>query len=274
MIKRKWKYLGIALLLLFVVIQLLPFYIASTVAFKPMSDMSSRWIFPIANLSLKNFEIAIERGNIFNAMKNSLIVTVTSVFFICILGSMAAYPLARVKTKLNTIIMIFILGLMMIPPLSTLVPTLSLLNKFNATNTYWGISLIMITGQLPLSIFLYKSFIGSIPKELEEAALIDGASRFQIYTKIILPMLKPVTASVIILTGTFIWNDYQMSLYIMNKPEARTVTTAIGSFFSQQASNMGAASAASLLGVLPILIVYLLLQKYFIKGMVDGAVKG
>jgi raffinose/stachyose/melibiose transport system permease protein len=149
-----------------------------------------------------------------------------------------------------------------------------MMNKLGAVNTYWGIILLMITGQLPLSIFLYTNFIATLPVSLEEAALIDGANYFQIFVRIVMPLMKPVTATVIILAGTFIWNDYQLSLYMLTTSSMRTITTAIGAFFSQQSSNLGAASAASLMGMLPILLAYLFLQQYFMKGMVAGAEKG
>ena len=142
------------------------------------------------------------------------------------------------------------------------------MNKIDGVNTYWGVIVIMITGQLPLSIFFYKNFIVSIPKELEEAAYIDGANIIQIFSRIIIPLLKPVTASVIIITGTFVWNDYQLSLFMLPKTEMRNVATSVAQFFSQQSNNMGGAAAAALLGLAPIVLVYLFLQKYFIKGII------
>jgi raffinose/stachyose/melibiose transport system permease protein len=132
----------------------------------------------------------------------------------------------------------------------------------------------MVAGQLPLSIFLYASFIGTIPISLEEAATVDGANRFQVFFRIVLPLLRPVTATVMILTGVFIWNDYQMSLYMLTTSDMRTIAPAIGAFFSQQSNNLGAAAAASLIGLLPILVAYLFLQRYFMKGMLAGAEKG
>ncbi len=271
---KKWKIIGIVVLLIFIVIQITPFYIALTVSGKPKTDLSSRWSLPTQGLYLDNYKTAVERGNILTAIKNSVIITAVSTFFVCLIGCMAAYPLARVKSRLNRVIMLIILGVIMIPPLSTLVPLYTMMNKFNAVNTYWGMILIMVTGQLPLSIFLYTSFISTLPISLEEAARIDGANYIQIFFKIIIPLMKPVTATVMILAGTFIWNDYQMSLYMLTTSDMRTITTAIGAFFSQQSSNLGAASAASLMGMVPILLAYIFLQQYFMKGMVAGAEKG
>jgi len=267
-----WKKLAGSLLLCVVIMQLIPFYIAFTTAFKPKIDLSSRWLLPKL-LYLDNFKVAIERGKMLEAMRNSAIITIVSIIGVCVLGALAAYPLARNKSKTNTAIIMIVLGVMMVPPLSILVPLYTMMGNWGAINTYWAIILLMITGQLPLSIFLYRSFITSIPVTLEEAAKIDGANYLQVFYFIIVPLVKAITASVIILAGTFIWNDYQMSLYMMPSPDKRTVTTAVAAFFSQQSNNLGGATAAAIIGMLPIVALYLFLQKYFIKGMIDSAIK-
>ncbi len=267
-----WKIPAGLMVLLMIFLQLVPFYITLAVAFKPKTDLSSRWMIP-TSIYFDNFLTAISRGRILTAMLNSLLVTSVAILLICLLGAFAGYPLARIKSRFNKIVLMTILGVMMIPPLSVLVPLYSMMNKINGVNTYWGIILIVTTGQLPLSVFLYSSFISSIPVELEEAALLDGCNYIQIFNRIILPLLKPVTASVIILTGIFVWNEYQLSLYILSSPAKRTIAPAIGAFFSQSSSNLGAAAAAALLGVLPLVVLYLFLQKYFIKGMIDSALK-
>jgi len=207
------------------------------------------------------------------AIRNTFTITSISCFFIVVLGVFAAYPLARNKTKFNEFIMFAIIGVMMIPPLSTLVPLYAFMNRVRGVNTYWGIICIMITGQLPLAIFLFKNFIMTLPEAFDEAAFMEGAGFFTIFTRIIMPLLQPVIASVIIITGTFIWNDYQISLYMLPKRDMRNVATSVAQFFSQQSNNMGGAAAAALIGMLPIVILYLFLQKYFIKGMVDSAIK-
>ena len=161
----------------------------------------------------------------------------------------------------------------MVPPLSILVSLYSVLVKINGVNEYWGIILVLVTFELPLSIVLYTNFISSIPKALDEAAAIDGSGPVRTFFQIILPQLKPVTASVVILTGVHCWNDYQFSLYILQSPKMRTIPLAIASYFSQTTSNINAAAAAALLAILPVVVVFLFLQKYFIRGMVDSAIK-
>lgn len=262
-----------AALLLMALVQLLPFYVALTTSLKDRTDLSSQWLLPLTDIFWGNFTTAVERGHILRAVWNSAVVTGVSTLLVCLLGALAAYPLARRRTRLNKTVLLLILGLIMIPPLSILVPLYTMLNQMHGTNTYWGIIAVMVTSQLPLSIFLYTAFMRTIPLSLEEAATIDGASTLQVLFRVVFPLLKPVTATVIILTGVSTWNEYALSVYILRDPDMQTIAPAIGSFFSMQGSNLGAAAAASLMAVIPVLIAYLFLQQFFMKGMVAGAEK-
>ena len=140
-------------------------------------------------------------------------------------------------------------------------------------NRYWGVILVSATFNLPMAIYMYSNFIGTIPKELDEAAMIDGCSRMQVFFRIILPSLKATTASVIIWTSVGIWNDYQFQLYFLQKPQFRTITLAITTFFTDSKTDMGAAAAAAFIVVLPPVLMYIALQKYFVQGAMDSAVK-
>jgi raffinose/stachyose/melibiose transport system permease protein len=259
-------------LLLAALIQLVPFYVAVTTAFKPVTDLSSQLV-PPHELFFGNFLTALNQGNILRAVGNSILITVISTVLVCLLGAMAAYPLARRLTAVNKTVALVIVGLIMVPPLSILVPLYTMMNQLHAINSYWGVIAVMVTGHLPLAIFLYTAFMRSLPLSIEEAATVDGANMLQILFRIIFPVLKPVTATVIILSGVSIWNEFSLSGYLLAKPSVQTIAPAIGSFFSQQSSNLGAAAAASLIAVIPVLVAYLFLQKYFIKGMVAGAEK-
>lgn len=270
--KNKNNWIKTVLGIIISIIHFLPIYIALTVAFKAKTDLTSRWLLP-KSLYFENFIYALEKAKILNAMKNSLIITGVSLVIIVTVGAMAAYPLARNKSIKNKVVLNLIIAVMMVPPLSVLVPLLTMMTKIGGISTYWGIILILSTFQLPMSIFLYANFIKTIPIDLDEAALIDGYSQFQIYYKIILPLLKPITATVIILTGVAIWNDFQFSLFILQSPKMKVVTLAVSTFFAQSSSNLGAAAATAVIAIIPIVILYVSLQKYFVKGMTDGAVK-
>ncbi|MBI9106691.1 MAG: carbohydrate ABC transporter permease [Spirochaetales bacterium] len=251
----------------------IPLFISMNLSLKPKTDLSSRWMFP-GELYFENFRYAVEKAKIFLAMKNSAIITIIGVTIVVLIGAMAAYPLARNRSRFNNRILQFVLAVMMVPPLSMLVPLVTTMTRIGGISTYWGIILVLVTFQLPISIFLYANFIRTIPMELDEAALIDGCSRFSIFFRIILPLLKPVTATVIILTGVAIWNDFQFSLFLLQAPKMKVVTLAVFTFFGQSSSNPGAAAAAAIVAVLPVVVLFMFLQRYFIKGMVDSAVKG
>lgn len=262
-------YAGLGLIAL---LQLLPFYFGLTTASKPKTDLSSPWIFP-GEIYWKNFQTAMEQGHILTAIGNSAIVTVISTVLVCVIGAFTAYPLARRVTIGNQIVYAGIIALIMIPPLSVLVPLYTLMKDLGGLNTHWGIIVLMVTGNLPLAVFLYTAFMRSLPVSIEEAATVDGAGSLQVLFRVVFPMLKPVTATVAILAGVAIWNEFALSTYFLRDQATRTIAPAVASFFASQGSNPGAAAAASLLSVAPVLLAYLFLQRNFIKGMVAGAMK-
>ncbi|MBT8159655.1 MULTISPECIES: carbohydrate ABC transporter permease [Arthrobacter] len=264
----RWTFIAIA-----VITQVTPFYLALTTAFKPITDTTSLWLPPLSGGTLDNFSTAWNSGHLEWALENGLIVTVVSTALTCIVGAMAAYPLARRSTKLNRFVSLLILGMLMVPPLSILVPLYTMLAQLGLLNTYISLSLVLTTIQLPLAVFLFTQFMRTLPLSLEEAAAIDGAGLTTTFLRIVLPSLKPVIATVVILTSTNVWNEFAMSSYILNQPEVRTLAPAAASFFGSQGNNIGAAAAAALIGLLPILIAYLFLQKYFVKGALAGAEK-
>ncbi|GLC78994.1 carbohydrate ABC transporter permease [Lacrimispora brassicae] len=268
-VSNAWKYI---LALIIIAVHFVPIYMVVAIAFKSPYDRSSRWVFP-GYFYLKNIYTALERGGMLLALKNTVIISGMAILFIVVVGAMAAYPLARNKSRLNNLVKGFIMGVMMIPPLSILVPLYSFMAKIQGINSYWGMIVTLITFQLPTSIFLFSSFITSIPVALEEAAAIDGCGPFQTFFRIIMPQLKPVTASVIIITGVNCWNNYQFALYLLQAPRIKTITLAIAGFFSADSANVNGAAAAAFIGILPMVVVFLFLQKYFIQGMVDSAIK-
>lgn len=261
-----WKYL-VSLFLL--VVYLFPFYVIINVSLKSFNDTTSRIQFP-AEIYWDNYNKIIQSGEIFTGIKNCLIITVFVLLVEIVIGCMAAYGLARNQSKLNEVVRSLIMSVMMITPLTILVGVYSTMSKFHATSTYWGMVLVLSAFGLPLVIFLYTNFISSIPVALDEAAAIDGASNFQVFFKIILPQLKTVTVTVIILQGVSVWNEYTYAYYFLQKTSMRTITLVIKTFFSAVSNDYGAAAA---IGMLPLIIVYLCLQKYFIQGQVDSAIK-
>ncbi|WP_328293198.1 carbohydrate ABC transporter permease [Kineococcus sp. NBC_00420] len=256
-----------------VLAQLTPFYLGVTTALKPATDGSSLWLPPLSGVTFDNFSTAVSVGKLDWALQNTLLVTVASTALVCLVASFAAYPLARRNTTGNRLVILAVLGMLMVPPLSILVPLYSMLSSWGVLNTFGGLILVVTSTHLPLAIFLFTQFTRSLPVSLEEAAAIDGAGLLTTFFRIVLPSLRPVMATVVILTSTSVWNEYALSSYINSKTEMRMLAPAVASFFSAQGNNIGAAAGAALIGLAPILVVYLFLQKYFVKGALAGAEK-
>lgn len=267
---RTWLQTLVALLI--IALHITPFYIMVNMSLKELSDRSSRWM-PALHPYFQNYPNALEHGNLLSAMWNTWIIALLSVIIIVVAGAMAAYPLARKASRRNRIILTLIVGVMMVPQLSILVPLYKEMVALKGINHLWGIVIVSATFHLPMAIYMYSNFIRSIPKDLDEAAMIDGCSMMQSFFYVILPCLKSTTVSVIILNGVGIWNDYQFQLYFLQKPAMRTITLAITTFFTDSKQDLGAAAAAAFIVVLPPVLAYIFLQKYFVKGAMDSAVK-
>lgn len=268
--KNWWKYLCSILI---AVIYLLPIYIIVVTSFKPVTDHSSRLSLP-DSIYWGNYIKVLGDGGLLNALKNTAIISVSVVIIEVIVGCLAAYPIARNRSKFNNALRSVIMGVMMIPPLSIVVGVYSTLASINAISTYWGLIMVIAAFGVPMSIYLYVNFIRSIPVSLDEAAAIDGAGIMQVFFYIILPQLKPVTVSVIIMKGVAAWNEYAYSLYILQQKEMYNITLTVKQYFSENMNDLNAAAAGAVVAILPMIVIYLFLQKYFIKGQLDSAVKG
>jgi len=268
--KKLLKYL---LLVFIILLYLIPIYFLLSLAGKESTDTSSMWVLP-DYISFTNFINAWQKANLGKAVYNNIIITTFSIIIILALGAMASYPLARKESRKNRIAGTILISCLIVPPLSILVPLYKFIVDIRGLNTYWAIILILVTFYLPLAIFLYTNFIRTIPVELEEAAIIDGCSPIGVFVRILFPLLKPVTTSIIILCGIQIWNDYQFSVFFLQRTEVQTLAVRLSQFVSQYQNDIGLVSAGCLMGLLPLVIVYLFLQKYFIRGLAEGAVKG
>lgn len=253
---------------------LIPFYILITTALKPTGDFSSKWAFP-TEISWSNFSEAWEKANLGTALMNTTIITFFAAVLLIVLGSMAAYPLARRKTKLNKFVFALFIAIMVIPPLTALVPLYQLVVDIGMMNTRTIAVLNNVASFLPLTIFLYSGFISStIPKELEEAARIDGASTVGIFFRVVLPLLKPITATILILSCVYIWNDFQFAIFFLQADNVQTMTVALSGFFGENTNNLNIVGAAAILALLPMATLFLFLQRFFIQGLAGGSVKG
>ena len=253
----------------------LPIYYFVIGAFKQRIDIVKFPLVVIPDMvSIDNFTYAIKKMNLFSALGNTGFITFVSLLMLVVFGSLAGFAIARVKHRLFTWFYSSIIALMVVPFIGALIPIVVLIRDIGLTNSLLGCILIMVAWNLPFSVFLYTGFMRALPKELEEAAYIDGCSMFQVYYRVFLPLLAPVTATCCIRCGIGIWNDYLVSSSLLNSVRQPTLMVAIYSFFGQYVSEYGYAFAGIIMASLPIVLLYVFLQKYFIKGIAAGAVKG
>ncbi len=261
--------LGLAICLFHTV----PFFILLNLACKSPHDTSSKWVTP-HYLYLDNFAGSWREAHLGRALQNNAIITSASVVLVVVTGALAAYPLARYPTRWNNLVYTLSIAVLIVPAMTILVPLYKFVVDLGGVNSYWAITLVQVTFFLPLAIFVFTGFIRTIPRELDEAALIDGCSRYAIFFRIILPLLKPATASLVILVGLNVWNDFQFSLFFLQRRGVQTAPVVLSQFFSQYQNNYAWVAAGCLLSMIPMTCLYLFLQKYFVGGLAEGAVKG
>lgn len=226
------------------------------------------------SLNFENYKKAFDKLDMLVTFTNTFLYTFISVFILAILCGTTAWAIARCKHKIfKFFYLYFIIGIL-IPYQALFLPIYIIGYKLNLTNTRYGIIFMYIATTISFGVFLMTSFMSTVPIELEEAARIDGCSIFRTYFSIVLPMLKPAMATLIIMQAFQIWNDYLLASLYVSKKQLKTLTVAIQSLFSAQTSDYTTAMAAIIISVLPIAILFISLQKYFIKGMTVGAVKG
>jgi len=208
------------------------------------------------------------------AFTNSIIITVISNLIIALLSAMAAYRMVRSNTRFNRIVFMLFVSAMVIPFQSIMIPLLQVINFLGVNNSIVGLILSYLGLGIPLSVFLFHGFVKGIPLEIEEAATVDGASPFRVFARIVMPMLKPMMVTVIILNCLWVWNDYLLPSLILQSPELRTIPLATFAFFGQYSKQWDMALPALVLGITPIIIFFLSLQKYIVEGVAAGSVKG
>jgi len=211
-------------------------------------------------------------GIVLTAFKNSLLITFFSVVTLIIIGAMAGYVMQRRKGKAVTIINGFVLAGLMVPP--AILPTISLMQMIHVYKTLFGMVMIEVALQIPFTIMLYRGFMSSIPIELEEAGYIDGCNRRKMFTTVVFPLLKPVTATVIILNAVTIFNDFTNPLYFLPGAKNATVQLTLYNFMGQFTSSYNLLFADVIVITVPMLILFIIFNKKIVDGMVAGAVKG
>jgi len=278
MIQKKRLYLvGDILGVLFtILIFIVPFYFMFVQSIKTQQEANLLLIsWPKDGVHLfENYGQVLKQSNgqLITAFKNSTILTVGTVAGLLVFSSMAAYVIQRRSDRLmKTITTIIMLGLM-IP--ASILPTISMMQSMHIYKTMFGMIMIEIALQTPFTIMLFRGYMASIPTDLEEAARIDGCGKFQIYLRIISPLLKPIRATVIILTAVSTFNDFTNPLYFLPGAKNTTVQLTLYNYKGQFSSEYNLLFADIILITIPMLILFLIFNKKIVAGMVAGAVKG
>lgn len=254
---------------LFVIVPLIPLVF---MAFKTGTEYASTGVFtaPESFLNFYNFLYAINVGKLGQALINTVIILTVSLTIQVLFTTMVSYVLHRFDFKLKKLITFLFTMTMFIPVVTTQVVVFEIIYGMGLVNTIWSV-VILYSGVGIVGIYIMLNLLDSISKDLDESALIDGASYFTIYRKIIFPLLKPATTTMLILNGIGLYNDFYIPNIYLNK-SAQTFTVALYKFFGSMSTPFEIVAAAILLGVIPILIVYLFMQKYIYYGLA-GAVK-
>lgn len=268
--KITWNLVGISVALLF----LAPLYIVFTNSFKTAKGIFMNVLSLPAKgtFTVNNYMQAFDDLNFMHSLMNSLLITIISTTLIVVFASMAAWMLVRSKSKWSTFLFFLFAAAMLIPFQSVMLPLINILGKLKLLNPA-GLILAYLGFGSSLSIVLYHGFIKGIPLELEEAALIDGCNKFQVFWLIVFPLLKPITVTVSILNVMWVWNDFLLPQLIINKPEWHTIPLKMFYFFGQYSKRWDLALAGLVIGMIPIIVFYFFAQKHIVKGITQGSIK-
>lgn len=262
------------------IITLFPMYIMIVNSFKGRAEIFTNTMGLPKSFDFSYYQKAMEKMNFIKALSNSLIITVISIALIIIFSSMTAWVLVRSGSKLSNGVFYLFVATMLVPFQSLMIPLMQYMSgweikaiNFSMIDTYYGLIFMYIGFGMSLSVFLYHGFIKGVPRSLEEAAMIDGCNKFQVFWRIVFPTLKPITVTVAILNVIWIWNDYLLPSLVLRSPELRTIPLSTFYFFGEFTIQWNLAMAGLVLTIIPIIIFYLFSQRYIIKGVMAGAIK-
>lgn len=251
-----------------------PVFLVIINSFKPLGEILRTPFNLPENFNMSNISYVITNMKYFTALRNTVIIAIIVVGVTVILAAMAGYKLTRTNTKTSKIITAILISSMLVPFQTYMIPIAKLASIFHISNTIWGYILIQIPLYAPMGIFMYEGFVKNIPMSLEEAAKLDGCSPFKIFFRVVFPLMRPTTASIVVLYTLWIWNDYALANMMLTSQKNKTLTITIYSFFSSFTNRWDYALAALSLSIIPITIFYIVMQKHIVSGVTAGAVKG
>ncbi|CQR56353.1 carbohydrate ABC transporter permease [Paenibacillus riograndensis] len=273
--KKRWGEVALlAVTVLLAVIFFFPIFFNLMSAFKSNAEIMKDAIAFPKGLYLDSFKYLLTETDFPRAIVNSLILTLVSIVAQVLIIPMAGYAIERRDTRWTKMVFLYFLAGMMIPFQAYMIPLFKELRVFGLYGSLAGPILVYVAGAVGFGCLLYTSFVKGIPKEIEEAAEIDGCSRYGIFWKIVFPLLGPVTASMVVLNGLGIWNDFLMPMLVLPSGEPKTMVVEIYRYIGEFSSRWDMIFAGTAMSVVPVLIVFIALQKYFVKGIASGATKG
>jgi multiple sugar transport system permease protein len=267
-----WLWIAVVVIVIFC---LFPFYWMINISLKTGADLTSGSAYP-PDPTLKNYRSIFQNGDFTRALLNSAVVSVTTTVLALMVGSFCAYALARLRFRGKFPILALVLSITTFPAIAIAAPLFRLWSNIGIYNTWIGLIIPNLTFALPLTIYILVSFFKEIPKDLEEAALVDGATYFQAFRKVVVPLAAPGLATAGILTFIGVWNEFLFSITLTSSSSARTVPAAIAFFTgsTQFELPLGTISAASVVISVPLIFLVLFFQKRIVAGLTAGAVKG
>ena len=271
--RRNWRSIGAHLLAMAAsLVTIVPVYLVCVNALKSEAQSSSMGVDLPTEIHLENFSTVIEKGKLITSFINSMLYAGGAAILATLFAALAAFTLSRQRTRVNRALYFFlIMGIAL--PINFFTLT-KMMQVTHLINTRPGMIILYATLQIPFAVFLIYGFVASIPRELDEAATIDGCGPIQLFFRVILPLLTPVVVTTAILSFLNTWNDFIMPLYYLNSSSNWPMTLAVYNFFGQYKQSWNLVSADILLTILPVLVVYLAGQRFILSGMTSGAVKG
>lgn len=273
------KIIGSAVLLLASLVYLSPFYIVLVNSFKNRAEISLNPLGLPAAFDLQYYRTAIEKMNLSSAFVNSLIVTAVSILFLVLLSAPTAWWMVRRPSRPGNLLFYSLVATMIIPFQSIMMPLMQFMGLLNENtglpflNSFFGLVYMNIGFGSGMCVFLYHGFVKSIPVSIEEAATLDGCGTWQLFVRIVFPMLKTITMTVIILNIIWIWNDFLLPSLVLSSKSLRTIPLSTYSFFGEFTIQWNLAMAGLTLTILPVIVFYVLAQKYIVSGVASGAIK-
>jgi raffinose/stachyose/melibiose transport system permease protein len=272
--KRTLEVVVFLVTLLLAIIFFFPIFFNFMSAFKSNGEILRDALALPKGFYLDSFKYLLTETDYPRAIVNSAILTIVSIIFMILIIPMAAYAIERTNNRWTNYVFVFFLFGMMIPFQVYMIPLIKELNMFGLYGTLIGPIFIYISGSVGFGVLLFTSFLKGIPREIEEAAEIDGCSKTGIFWRIVFPLLGPVTATMVVLQGLGIWNDFLMPMLVLPSGEPKTMIVEIFYYVGEFTSRWDMIFAGTTMSLVPVLIAFLALQKYFVKGVASGSVKG